>query len=251
MAGNPSLSRSTWRNASARWSRSRRRYRLPPRTSRPSPSPRRHGCHPPEQTSPRSGSPSKASRRGRKVSQILRSVRARAGAEIRPTTPVEMSAAATRENGLDDGGGPCSARAYAGNSKAPATRRAYASDWRSFETWCTTAALRSFPASPETGRASRPSPGDAVQRRSRGRSQPSRHVTGRAPSGSIRVNRHGGDCCGLPGHQADPRNRPGAESARFLENLRAMCRGLRPGIIGIRDRALLLAGFAEQIAIGR
>jgi hypothetical protein len=43
----------------------------------------------------------------------------------------------------------------------------------------------------------------------------------------------------------------GQKAPVFVENLRAMCRGLRPGIIGIRDRALLLAGFAEQIAIGR
>src|SRR4051794_28502380 len=42
------------------------------------------------------------------------------------------------------------ARSYAENAKAPATRRAYASDWRSFETWCTAAGLPSLPAAPET-----------------------------------------------------------------------------------------------------
>jgi hypothetical protein len=42
------------------------------------------------------------------------------------------------------------AEAYARNAKAPATRRAYASDWRCFDAWCTAAGLPCLPAAPET-----------------------------------------------------------------------------------------------------
>src|SRR5215510_958338 len=42
------------------------------------------------------------------------------------------------------------ARAYAANAKAPATRRGYRSDWRSFELWCASNGLSNLPAEPET-----------------------------------------------------------------------------------------------------
>jgi hypothetical protein len=42
------------------------------------------------------------------------------------------------------------ARAYAENAKAPATRRAYASDWLHFQEWCAAAGLSCLPAVPQT-----------------------------------------------------------------------------------------------------
>ena len=42
------------------------------------------------------------------------------------------------------------AAALAGNARAAATRRAYASDWTHFETWCSTHRLVSLPAAPVT-----------------------------------------------------------------------------------------------------
>lgn len=42
------------------------------------------------------------------------------------------------------------ARAYVAAARAPATRRAYASDWRIFAAWCDTRALAALPATPAT-----------------------------------------------------------------------------------------------------
>jgi len=42
------------------------------------------------------------------------------------------------------------AHQYMEQAKAPATRRAYASDWRDFATWCQTNGLASLPATPST-----------------------------------------------------------------------------------------------------
>ena len=42
------------------------------------------------------------------------------------------------------------AEAYARAAKAPATRKAYASDWRHFQGWCDVMGLPSLPAAPET-----------------------------------------------------------------------------------------------------
>jgi hypothetical protein len=36
------------------------------------------------------------------------------------------------------------------NSKAPATRRGYASDWHTFQAWCERSGLSWLPAAPET-----------------------------------------------------------------------------------------------------
>lgn len=41
-------------------------------------------------------------------------------------------------------------RAFLTAAKAPATRRAYASDWRHFTTWCVARGMPSLPATPET-----------------------------------------------------------------------------------------------------
>ena len=41
-------------------------------------------------------------------------------------------------------------RAFLTAAKAPATRRAYASDWRHFTTWCAARGMPSLPATPET-----------------------------------------------------------------------------------------------------
>ena len=40
-------------------------------------------------------------------------------------------------------------RAFITAAKAPATRRAYASDWRHFTTWCVARRMPSLPATPE------------------------------------------------------------------------------------------------------
>ena len=42
------------------------------------------------------------------------------------------------------------AREYANRSNADSTWKAYASDWKAFETWCRSVAAVSLPASPET-----------------------------------------------------------------------------------------------------
>jgi len=137
------------------------------------------------------------------------------------------------------------ARAYAENSKAPATRRAYMGDWTRFEDWCAAAGLASFPAAPETvalyiaalaekhrpATISRAMAAIAARHRAAGLDSPA----------SIR---HGAIAAVWQGIKRTHGTAQEQKAPVLVENLRAMCRTLRPGVIGIRDRALLLVGFA-------
>ena len=60
------------------------------------------------------------------------------------TGPVESGGNALASTQLAE-----KARAYAASAKAPSTRKAYRSDWISFESWCATQAVQSLPAEPE------------------------------------------------------------------------------------------------------
>jgi integrase len=138
------------------------------------------------------------------------------------------------------------ARAYAENAKAPATRRAYASDWRHFETWCATAGLSCLPAVPETvalyiAALAESHRTATISRRMAAISAAHKAVGQQSPAsmrhGAVASVWHGIKRTQGMAHQ-------GAKAPVLVENLRAMVRSLRPGVIGVRDRALLLVGFA-------
>ena len=138
------------------------------------------------------------------------------------------------------------ARHYTNEAKAANTRRAYAADWRDFTAWCATRRLAALPAAPETvalyltelaGRCKTSTLKrrlSAISQAHQGHGQakhdaPTAHPTVRAVWAGIR--------------RAKGTAQKGKDAA-VTEDVRAMVATLPDTLLGIRDRALLLLGFA-------
>jgi len=135
------------------------------------------------------------------------------------------------------------ARAFIGASKAPSTIRAYRSDWRHFEAWCRVRDVQALPAAAETvalyltdmaswAKAA------TIQRRLSSISQAHQMAGHESPTQDrlVRMTHSG------------IRRRIGTASQGkapvVTADLRAMVEALPIGVLGVRDRALLLLGFA-------
>ncbi len=134
------------------------------------------------------------------------------------------------------------ANAYAFRARSPCTRRAYLSDFRSFEAWCALRALVPLPATPAVVAVYLVDLADAGKRPS---------TIEQALAGILHAHRAGG--------HAPPRGEP---IARVLSGIRR-CHGIPPaqkapvsddallamvgtlddGLLGLRDRALLTLGW--------
>jgi integrase len=135
------------------------------------------------------------------------------------------------------------AAAYAVNAKAPATQDAYRSDWEDFVGWCHSRGYVELPANPQIVAAYLASLADVaktatVQRR-------------------LSAIRYAHLLSGNPTPTTDPYvrevmdgirringTRPRQAQAATLDPLRAMLTPLPEDLSGLRDRALLLIGFA-------
>jgi integrase len=136
------------------------------------------------------------------------------------------------------------ARAYAEAARAPATLRAYATDWRAFSTWCAAHAVDALPASPQTvalfladltGRPAtlrRKLAAIAVMHRAAGHESPTAHGVVRATLAGICRER------GIA---------PRAKTALLVGELRSALATCGDRRIDVRDRALLLIGFAGAL----
>jgi len=138
------------------------------------------------------------------------------------------------------------ADSYVQRSKAPNTLKAYRSDWRAFETFCQAHNRSSLPATPETVAAYAAEcaghlKANTVERRLAAISQahqiagfvnPAAEKLVRTVMAGIRRTK------GTARKAKDPLS-PGL--------LRTMFRHLDPGLRGVRDRALLLVGFAGAL----
>jgi integrase len=136
------------------------------------------------------------------------------------------------------------ARAYAEAARAPATLRAYAADWDAFRTWCAQHAVDALPATPHTltlfladlpGRPAtlrRKLAAIAVMHRSAGHESPTAH-------GIVRAT--------LAGICRERGTAPRPKTALLVDELRAVLRTCRERPIDVRDRALLLVGFAGAL----
>ncbi len=136
------------------------------------------------------------------------------------------------------------AREYARRSKAASTRRGYATDWRSFCAFCAAHGLIPLPASPETvcfyvsacaGRLKASSIQRHVsavsqQHQLRGFESPTRNAQVRAVLAGIR-RVHG--------------TMPNEKAPLLAADIREMVAALPQSLLGTRDRALLLLGFAS------
>ncbi len=136
------------------------------------------------------------------------------------------------------------ARAYAEAARAPATLRAYATDWRAFTAWCTAHGVDALPATPHTvalfladlqGRPStlrRKLAAIAVMHRAAGHDSPTEHGMVRATFAGIRRER------GVA---------PRPKTALLVDELRAAVATCGERRIDVRDRALVLLGFAGAL----
>lgn len=139
------------------------------------------------------------------------------------------------------------ARSYIAASRAPATVRAYRSDWRHFTAWCAERRCEALPASPETvalyladlagvlatSTIQRRLTSIAVAHRTAGHESPTQTAQVRETWRGIRRT------FGVAQHGKAP--------ARTVE-VRAMVATLDlERLIGVRDRALLLVGFAGAL----
>src|SRR3712207_63524 len=149
-----------------------------------------------------------------------------AGALALPYRPDELAAAV----------------AYADRAQAPATVRAYASDWRVFVAWCEARALRPLPADPATvavflaDEAQRAKPATLGRRLAAIKAA---HVARQLepPTGGEPVRRV------LRGIRREQGTRQTKKAPATAERLLAMVAHCTPTLAGKRDRALLLLGF--------
>lgn len=138
------------------------------------------------------------------------------------------------------------AAAFAAASRAPATRRAYAADWRDFAAWCAGHGLTALPATPHTvalylaDRAATLKPSTlgrrlaalAVTHRDAGRSLDLHDPLLRAVWRGIRRSRG---------------TAPVAKAPLLPDALAGVLAALPRSLAGTRDRALLLLGFAAAL----
>ena len=138
---------------------------------------------------------------------------------------------------------------YAASALAPATRRSYERDWRLFATWCAERGLVAIPAEPatvaaflaaEADRGFRPVTAGAARRRSPPRTAPQDHPNP-CDSGAVAAV--------MSGIRREHGTKPLRRAAPLeLEPLARLIELIDTATLaGLRDRALLLLGFAAAM----
>ena len=135
------------------------------------------------------------------------------------------------------------AREYARRARSAATIRAYKTDWADFEAWCARQPVSALPAAPETVACYISSMADhskasTIQRRLSAISQV-HQVKGFEPPTKNEVVRSV-----LKGIRRTIGTAPNEKAPLVAADIREMVAGLPDRLIGKRDRALLLLGFA-------
>ena len=139
---------------------------------------------------------------------------------------------------------PSRAEAYARASRSPATKRAYTHDWQHFQTWCSDNQYSSLPATPETVAnylATLADQGRAVAtltRRIAAISQAHQLAGHPSPTRDERVRTV------MKGIKRTIGVAQTQKAPATIEVLRVLIEQVREGLLGTRDRALLLVGFA-------
>lgn len=135
------------------------------------------------------------------------------------------------------------ARAFIGQSKAKNTIRAYRSAWADFEAWCVAQGLRALPAAPDTvalyvtAMAAR-AKASTIQLRLSAISQAHQAAGHPSPTKEPAVRLTWAGIRRVIGTAAE------GKAPALTEDVRAMVDALPDNLLGTRDRALLLLGFA-------
>ena len=138
---------------------------------------------------------------------------------------------------------PEQVREYIRASKAENTLRGYHADWRDFCAWCEARGLDPLPAAPETVAAyiaecaGRLKPG-SIQRRLNAVAEAHKAVGLESPTHSSIVANV------MKGIRRTLGTAPAQKVAALTDDIRAMVHVTDAGVIGARDRALVLLGFA-------
>lgn len=136
------------------------------------------------------------------------------------------------------------AQAYAANGRSANTRKAYAGDWAQFETWCTQEGWASCPAAPEvvalylTALTMQGRKFNTLTRRLAAIKQAHEGAGLSSPTTAPVVQ------AVLTGIRRTHGIAVQAVDALLTEDISAMVRALPSTLVGTRDRALLLLGFA-------
>src|SRR5690242_1388237 len=153
------------------------------------------------------------------------------------TVPAESGREIVSPAGLDQ------AREYIRASKAENTLRGYTADWRDFCAWAEAQGLCPVPATAEAvaayiaGCADRLKVG-SIQRRLNAISEAHKAVGIESPTHSALVRNT------LKGIRRTLGTAPAQKAAALTADIRAMVEATDAGLIGLRDRALMLLGFA-------
>jgi site-specific recombinase XerD len=135
------------------------------------------------------------------------------------------------------------AREFARHSKAESTLRGYRADWRDFIGWCEGHSAGALPAAPETVAAyiaestARIKVG-SIQRRLNAINAAHKAVGLESPTASNIV------AATLQGIRRTLGTAPAQKAPALTDDIRAMVAPTDGGLIGLRDRALILLGFA-------
>jgi integrase len=128
-------------------------------------------------------------------------------------------------------------------SKSPSTVRGYRADWRDFSAWCERNGVPTLPASPETVAAyvaecaGRLKVG-SVQRRLNAISEAHKALNIESPTHSSIVRNT------MKGIRRTQGAAPNQKTPTLIDDIRAMVEATDAGLIGLRDRAIILLGFA-------
>lgn len=140
-----------------------------------------------------------------------------------------------------------SARAYTAASKAANTQRGYRSDWAGFTAWCVDHDRQPLPASPETvalhvaDLATRGRKAATIARRVAAIAFAHRAAGFDSPSKAVEVS------AVVAGIRRTHGTAPTKKSALTVDALRPVIAAMPADLRGIRDRALLLVGFAGAL----
>ena len=135
------------------------------------------------------------------------------------------------------------AREFARQSKAENTIRGYQSDWRDFCAWCESHGLCPLPASPEVAAAyiaecAAHLKAGSIQRRLNAIAEAHKAVGVESPTHSAMVRNT------MKGIRRTLGTATAQKTAALTDDIRAMIDATDPSLIGARDRALILLGFA-------
>jgi site-specific recombinase XerD len=138
------------------------------------------------------------------------------------------------------------AREYVRQAKAPNTRRAYRSDWEHFTAWCQARTLAALPAAPETvalylSDLAAGFKASTLTRRVSAISQAHQMAGHESPTHAALVQQT------MAGIRRSLGTAPTEKNPILTGDMRAMVAELPTGPLGVRDRALLLVGFAGAL----